>query len=138
MFILIYYTENNLYLERRSMRKQIIAFLAAVLITGMIALPMAVVGAAALTNRNSVPVSNSPSTSAAANAPVSTDAQAQIAQLQDQVAQYQAALQQADAQLNQAASQVQMIQQLLIYLENQGLIQIDSQGHILVTGSSGN
>ena len=120
------------------MRKQIIAFLAAALITGMIALPMAVVGAAALTNRNSVPVSNSRSTSAASDPSISADAQAQIAQLQDQVTQYQAALQQADQQLNQAASQAQTIQQLLLYLENQGLIKIDSQGRISVTGGSGN
>jgi peptidoglycan hydrolase CwlO-like protein len=119
------------------MRKQVVAFLAAVVITGMFALPMMVVGASALVNRYSVPVSNS-RVAAAADPAVPADAQAQIAQLQSQVAQYQAALQQANDQLNQAASEVQTIQQLLAYLQNQGLIQINNQGQILVVGRPGN
>jgi peptidoglycan hydrolase CwlO-like protein len=120
------------------MRKQIVAFLAAVVITGMLALPMLVIGANALTNRNSAPVSNSRSSAPIADPASSGDAQSQIAQLQSQITQYQTALQQANDQLNQDASEIQTVQQLLAYLQNQGLIQIDSQGRIFVIGGSGN
>ncbi len=127
------------------MRKQIGALLAAMLITGAIAMSMFVVGANAMTNQKGTVVSNSPaSAAAAASTTTSTTAssdQAQIAQLQAQVAQYQsreqqyqAALKSDNDQLTQAASEMQMIQQLLAYLQNHGLIQIDSQGQISVTG----
>ena len=69
------------------------------------------------------------------------DTRAQIAQLQSQIAQYQARDQQYQAalssdnqQLAQAPQEMQMIQQLLLYLQNHGLIQINSQGQITVIG----
>jgi septal ring factor EnvC (AmiA/AmiB activator) len=124
------------------MRKQVIAFLFAFIITAVVALSMLVVGVNAADNPNGVEVSNSP---AATNASVSTStssSQAQIAQLQAQVAQlkardqqYQAALSNDNQQLSQASQEIQMIQQLLAYLQNQGLIQINSQGQITVTGN---
>ncbi|HEX7540632.1 MAG TPA: hypothetical protein VF352_00760 [Anaerolineales bacterium] len=123
------------------MRKQIGALLAAILITGAIAMSMFVVGANAMTNQNGTAVSNSPASAAAAGSTSTSSAQAQIAQLQAQVAQYQAREQQYQAalksdndQLTQATSEMQMIQQLLAYLQNHGLIQIDNQGQITVTG----
>ena len=122
------------------MRKQIVAFLAAFLITGVVALAVFVVGASALVNPNGTAVSNSPTQAAATNSTSSASDQAQIAQLQSLVSQYQAreqqyqaALQNDNAQLNQAASELQMVQQLLAYLQNRGLIQIDHQGQITVT-----
>lgn len=124
------------------MRKQVIAFLFAFIITAVVALSMLVVGVNAADNPNGVEVSNSP---AATNASVSTStssSQAQIAQLQAQVAQlkardqqYQAALSNDNQQLSQASQEIQMIQQLLAYLQNQGLIQINSEGQITVTGN---
>ena len=48
------------------MRKQIAALLAAMLITGSIAMSMFVVGANAMTNQNGTVVSNSPAAAAAA------------------------------------------------------------------------
>jgi hypothetical protein len=127
------------------MSKQFGALLAAILITGAIVLSMFVVGANAMTNKNGTPVSNSPAAAAAAPsttaASSSTSDQALIAQLQAQVAQYQARDQQYQAALNtdnqqltQAASQQQMIQQLLTYLQQRGIISIDSQGNIYVNG----
>jgi ABC-type lipoprotein release transport system permease subunit len=113
------------------MRKKLIALLAAILITGTIAMAMLVVGVNAMTNQNGTPVSSSPALSD----------QAQIAQLQSLVAgyqareqQYQAALDDDNQQLAQAASTMQNIQQLLAYLQSQGLIQIDNQGQIYITG----
>jgi chromosome segregation ATPase len=122
------------------MRKQIVALLAAILITGAIAMSMLVIGANAMTNRNGTAVSNSPAAVAGSTATSPSD-QAQIAQLQAQIAQYQAreqqyqtALASDNQQLTQAASEMQTIQQLLAYLQQHGLIQIDSQGQIYVTG----
>jgi hypothetical protein len=123
------------------MRKQVIAFLSAFIITAVVALAMLVVGVNAASNPNGVAASNSP-TAAEASVSTGTDAsQAQIAQLQSQVAQYQAREQQYQAalasdnqQLSQASQEMQMIQRLLVYLQNRGLIQIDNQGQITVTG----
>ena len=127
------------------MRKQIGALLAAILITGAIVLSMFVVGASAMTNRNGVAVSNSPAVVAASASTTasssSTSNQALIVQLQAQVAQYQAREQQYQAalntdnqQLSQVATEQQTIQQLLTYLQQRGVISIDSQGNIYVNG----
>jgi len=131
------------------MRKQLIAFIAAVLITGTIALSMFVVGANALANQNGTVASNSPgsqSSVATTGSTITSSDQAQIAQLQSLVTQYQSREQQYQAALNtdntqlaQAASEMQTIQQLLAYLESRGIIQIDNQGQITVmTRGDGN
>ena len=123
------------------MRKQIGALLAAILITGSIAMSMLVVGVNAMTNMNGTAVSNTPAAVAAAGSTTTSSDQALIAQLQAQVAQYQtreqqyqAALSSDNAQLTQAASELQTIQQLLAFLQSHGLISIDSQGQITVAG----
>ena len=125
------------------MRKQIVALLAAMLITGAIAMSMLAIGVNAMTNQNGTVVSNSPvSASTVGSIPSASDQAQQIAQLQSEVAQYQAREQQYQAalssdnqQLAQTASEIQMIQQLLSYLQNRGLIAIDSQGKIYVNGN---
>ena len=126
------------------MRKQFIAFLAAFVITGVVALSMLVVGVNAAINPNGAPVSNSPAQTSANGSIASSTDQAQIAQLQNLITQYQTreqqyqtALQNDNAQLNQAAQEMQMVQQLLTYLQNRGVIQINDQGQITVTGRSG-
>jgi uncharacterized protein YlxW (UPF0749 family) len=123
-------------------RKQAIAFLSAFIITAIVALSMLVVGVNAASNPNGVPASNSPTAASANGSYNNTSTQAQIAQLQAQIAQYQARDQQYQAalssdnqQLSQAAQEMQMIQQLLVYLQNRGLIQINDQGQISVIGN---
>lgn len=124
------------------MRKQVVALLFAFTVTAIVALSMLVVGVTAATNPNGVAVSNSP-VSATANVATGTGSpQAQVAQLQSQIDQYQAREQQYQAalnsdnqQLSQAAQDMQMIRQLLAYLQNRGLIQIDNQGQITVPGN---
>ena len=128
------------------MRKQILAFLAAFLITGVIALSMFVVGANAALNPNGVAVSNSPAQAVAAIDPsTSSPDQTQIAQLQALVAQYQereqqyqAALQSDNEQLSQATAEMQAVQQLLFYLQSRGIIHVDNQGRITVTAGAEN
>ena len=121
------------------MRKHVLALLAAIVITAITAFGMLVVGVNALVNPNSTAVVNTPAQAVAGNTADAATYQAQIAQLQSQITQYQArerqyqaALQNDNAQLNQAAQELQMIQQLLAYLQNRGLIQIDNQGQITV------
>lgn len=123
------------------MRKQITALLAAFLITGILALCIFVVGANALVNPNGTTVSNSAATTSPMDPATSAADQAQIAQLQNLITQYQAreqqyqaALQNDNNQLSQAATEVQMIQQLLTELQNRGLIRIDNQGNITISG----
>jgi TolA-binding protein len=121
------------------MRKQWIAFIVAFVITGVIALSILIVGVSAAVNPNGVPVSNSPSQAALQGITSSSSTDQQIAQLQSQIAQYQTALQNDQVQLNQAAQEMQMVRQLLIYLQERGIIQIDNQGQITVLGGgSGN
>jgi hypothetical protein len=124
------------------MRKQLTAFLSALLITGAIAMSMVVVGVNAMSNKNGTAATNSSSQVAPANSSnTAKDPAQQVAQLQAEVAQYQAREQQYQSalasdnqQLTQAASEMQMIQQLLGYLQNHNLITINSQGQIFVTG----
>ena len=124
------------------MQKQVTAFLFAFIITAIVALSMLVVGVNAANNPNGVAVSNSPSSAAAnvtANA-ISSQSQidvlkAQLAQYQAREKQYQAALNSDNQQLSQSSQEMQMIQQLLGYLQNRGLIQISNQGQITVTGN---
>jgi hypothetical protein len=122
------------------MRKQLIAFIAATLITGTIALSMIVVGVSAMTNRNGVVPSNSTSSVATTASTTTSSDQAQIAQLQNLVDQYQAreqqyqsALNSDNTQLSQAAVEMQSVQQLLAFLESRGIIQINSAGQITVS-----
>jgi uncharacterized protein YpmS len=127
--------------RRNPMRKHILALLAAIVITGVTAFGMLVVGVNALVNPNTTSTANTPAQAASTSTTSSTATyQAEIAQLQSQIAQYQArdrqyqvALQNDNAQLNQAAQELQMVQQLLAYLQNRGLIQIDNSGQITVT-----
>jgi hypothetical protein len=124
------------------MRKQVVAFLFAFIITAIVALSMLVVGVNAAFNPNGVKSLNSPSSAVVSNSTDTISSQEQIVKLQNLVAQYQAREQQYQAALNsdnqqlgQASQEIQMIQQILTYLQNRGLIQIDNQGQISVTGN---
>ncbi len=122
--------------------KKISAIIAATIITAIVGFGMLIVGANAIFNPNSVPVSNTPANSQAdppatvGSAP-SGDAQAQIAQLQNLVQQYQgrekqyqSQIAQYQSQVNQLNSQVQQMQGILVQLQRRGIISIQSDGTI--------
>ncbi len=126
------------------MKKHVIPFIAASLISFIVGFGMFVIGGNAALNKNTAPVLNSP---ASANAPDATaGSQAQIVQLQSLVAQYQQREQQyqqreqqyqnqlsaLQQKLNMATSTIQEYQQVLIYLQRLGLIQVDQSGRILL------
>jgi peptidoglycan hydrolase CwlO-like protein len=120
------------------MRKKIVAFVVAFVLTGIIAAAMLVVGVSAAFNKNGVAVSNSPAQAALQSSTNLTgDPAQQIAQLQNMVSQYQAQLQSAQTQLNQANQQMQTVNQLIAFLEQRGIISIDNQGNIIVNVRGG-
>jgi peptidoglycan hydrolase CwlO-like protein len=123
------------------MRKQFIAFLAAFIITAIVALSMLAVGVSAAVNPNGVTASNSLTAQSVSS---TTNDQSQVAELQNRIAQYQAREQQYQAtidsynqQLSQASQEVQMAEQVLVALQNRGLIRIDNQGQITITQNHG-
>jgi TolA-binding protein len=115
------------------------AITTALIITAIIGLGIMVIGVSAFTNKNTVPLQNSPNASLAgpsansstnsASPAVSTSAQVQ--QLQQQVTDLQ-------NQLDQASQLVGQYQNLLVVLQQRGVITIDSNGNIyLPQGTSG-
>jgi len=133
------------------MSKHGTALLVAFGISLIVGLAMFVIGGNAALNPNGVPVSNSPASGGALAAGSTNQGQAslaQIDQLQSLVAQYQQREQQyqqreqqyqsqvssVQKQLDQANATAQQYQQVLVYLQQMGIIQIDRSGRILVPG----
>lgn len=116
--------------------KRLEAIIAAAIITGLVALSMLLIGINALINPNSVAVSDSPA-STALNATNTNVDQAQVTQWQNLIAQYQGREKQYQAQLAQANTQLRQYQQLLGELQRAGVIQITSDGRILLNRGSG-
>lgn len=115
------------------------AIIAAFFITGAIGFTMFTIGANALTNKNTLPVSNSPASTGLSTSSTQGDAQTQLQQMQNVVNQYQARDQQYQQQLNQLVqqvnqdnAQVQAYQQLLLELQQRGVIIIQRDGTILI------
>ena len=110
--------------------KKLEAFVAAVIVTGLVGLGMLTIGVNALLNPNAVAAANAPSdpTLGANTAP--PDTQGQIKQLQDLVAQYQNREKQYQEQLSQANTQLEQYQQLLVEMQRRGLIRINGDGSI--------
>jgi hypothetical protein len=116
--------------------KHLSALLTALLITVVTGLGIFVIGVNALTNKNTVPLQNSPNTSAVVTSANSTSsdpsaASSSLQQLQQEVTSLQ-------SQLSQESQVVQQYQSLLQILQQRGLIVIDQNGNIyLPRGGSG-
>jgi signal transduction histidine kinase len=119
------------------------AITTALIITAIIGLGIMVISVSAFTNKNTVPLQNSPNastanstTSPSANtntnsAPLSGSTASQIQQLQQQVNDLQ-------SQLSQASQAISQYQNLLLVLQQRGVISIDSNGNIYIPqGASG-
>lgn len=120
--------------------KKLSALIAAFIMTGVIGFAMFSIGANALANKNTLPITNTPtSASTAGSGSTQAATQAQIQQMQQVINQYQARDQQYQQQLselmqqvNQDNAQVQAYQQLLIELQRRGVIIIRSDGTIVI------
>jgi peptidoglycan hydrolase CwlO-like protein len=134
--------------------KQASALIGAFIISGILGAAMVLVGVNVLFNKNTVPVSNSPSSAAASvittsvgttqDPPTVQQLQSLIAQYQSREQQYQAQLnqaqqeiQQANCQLQQQSSQLQEYQQLMQALQQRGIITIGSDGTIYLRRGNG-
>ena len=134
--------------------KQASALIGALIITGIVGAAMVLVGVNVFFNKNSVPVSNSPS-SAAATVVTTTAGSTQdppsVQQLQDLIAQYQSReqqyqaqltqaqqeIQQASSQIQQANGQIQQYQSLIQALQQRGVITIGQDGTIYIRRGDG-
>ena len=115
------------------MKKQLPALIAALAITGFIALAMGVTSVNALMNKNGTAASNDP----AAVTSSTTASQAQIDQLQARINEYQQRETQYQQILQQDQEQIQQFRQFLFAMQQAGLIQIRSDGTIVITGRGG-
>jgi peptidoglycan hydrolase CwlO-like protein len=118
--------------------KKLSALIAAFIMTGVIGFAMFSIGANALANKNTLPITNTP-TSASAAGSTQAATQPQIQQMQQVINQYQSRDQQYQQQVNQLIqqvnqdnAQVQAYQQLLMELQQRGVIIIRSDGTILI------
>jgi uncharacterized protein HemX len=112
--------------------KRLTALIAAFGMTAVVGLAMLGIGFNAMTNQNVVQTQNSP-------AQISDASSAQLQQMQNLIQQYQIRDQQYQSQLNtvvqqlnQRNTQVQEFTQLLMELQNRGLIFIQPDGTILI------
>lgn len=126
-----------------SFKKQIPVILAALTITFILAFGMFGIGSSAVTNKNGVAVSNSPTTASSNPAQAS---QSQVDQLQSLVTQYQQRDQQYQQrekqlqselsdlqnQLDQANSLNAQYQRLVQALIDRGVIRVDQSGRIFL------
>jgi hypothetical protein len=129
--------------------KRLQGLMAAMLITFLAAFGMVAIGLNATANADSVPVSDSPAQAAAAQVVNVSNAgadQAQNQQLQDTLKQYQAREKQYQArekqyqtelakvsqQLNDATAQADQLKQILMALQQRGVINISEDGRISI------
>jgi peptidoglycan hydrolase CwlO-like protein len=130
------------------MTKHRTALTAAFLITLVLSLGMFVIGASAALNKNSVPLKDSPGSTSVTEGSGATSAPTKVDQMQNLISQYQQREQQyqqreqqyqdqvnsTQQQVTQLDAQLQQYQQLLQYLVNRGIIQVDQQGRIFLPG----
>ena len=125
--------------------KRLQGLIAATLITGIVAVGMVGIGVNAVSNPNSVAVSDSPAQAApmaqaVANA-TSNQSAAQIEQLQNLIKQhqnreqqYQTEIKSLSQQLSDASATADQAQQVLQALQERGIIQITRDGRIFLRG----
>ena len=120
--------------------KRIQALIAATITTALIIFGVLVIGVNAASNPDSVPVSDSPTASASTlAAPAQSQTQIDqlqslISQYQDREKQYQTEIGNLSQQLSDATQQAQQLQQILVALQQRGVIQISRDGRIFIPG----
>jgi len=111
------------------MKKHLSAILAALVITSVIGFGIFTIGVSALTNKNTVPIQNTPASATSAmgsNTPADPPGTStNVQQLQQEVSTLQ-------SQLNQDNTVIQQYQSLIQVLQQQGLIVVDQNGNIYI------
>ncbi len=122
--------------------KRFQGFIAATFITALVGLGIVGIGVNAVSNPNSVPVSDSPSQTVQVSTNTAADqTSAQINQLQNLIKQYQSREQQYQTEikslsqkLSDATATADQAQQVLQALQDRGIIQITRDGRIFLRG----
>jgi hypothetical protein len=114
------------------------ALIAAFLITAMVSGVLLLVGANALLNANTVPVSDSKQASNSSTGIIQMD-QHQVQQLESRIQQYQQREKQyqtdlniAAQRINQSNQQIRSYQQLIVALQQAGVIQVSPDGQVMI------
>ncbi|NJD60494.1 MAG: hypothetical protein C3F13_03365 [Anaerolineales bacterium] len=118
--------------------KHFSAITTALIITAVLGLGIVVIGVSAFTNTNTVPLQNTPNTGLTSNRlSNNTSASQNLAANPAQVQQLQQEVNALQSQLQQASQAIQQYQNLLLVLQQRGVISIDENGNIfLPQGSS--
>jgi predicted PurR-regulated permease PerM len=130
-----YVHNQTLHIQKEvNLKKSISAFIAAVLVTGLLAGVMVLVG------QDALGTSTAKAVAAAADTAVPADAVAQyeqiVAQYQSREARYQAQIDQASQQIDTADQRIQQYQSLLEQLQSSGLITIAVDGSVTINQQS--
>lgn len=111
--------------------KQVQALFAALVVTAIVAAGMLLIGVNAVLNPNTVPIQDAPAsigTNLSAAPALAPDAN------QSQVNRLQAQLNNATQQLNQTQAQLQQDEMILNELQRRGIIRIQSDGTVQISG----
>jgi uncharacterized protein YpmS len=119
------------------MKKHIPAILATLMIIGFLVLAMGVTGISALTNRVGTPNANLLTSASGGSDQSQLDLlQSRINEYQQREQQYQQLLDDDQVKIQQETSQIQQFKQLLVAMQQHGLIQIRDDGTIMLARQS--
>ncbi len=117
--------------------KHVSAITTALIITAVIGLGIAVIGVSAFTNKNTVPLQNTPSSSVTGNTTANSSANSSSSSSSATPQQLQQEVTQLQSQLNQDNQVISQYQSLLSALQQRGVISIDQNGNIYINRSGG-
>lgn len=117
------------------MKKSTSAFIAAVLVTGLLASVMFLIGQDAF-GTSTAKAAEAGATSTTVSADTVAQYEQIVKQYETREAQYQAQITQATEQINTANQQIQQYQSLLEQLQSMGLVTIGNDGTVTVNQSS--
>jgi chromosome segregation ATPase len=117
-------------------KKTIPAVIATIIMSVFIGMTILALGLNALLSKNVTVVKAAPAAGSQVDASQATiqDLQATITQYQQREVQYQSELKKAADEINQANQQNQQFRQLILALQNAGVIQITQDGRVRITG----
>jgi predicted PurR-regulated permease PerM len=118
-------------LQRKTSMKQLSALFSALIITAMIGLGVLIIGLSAFTNQNTVAVQNS-----ATDRTANTNVVASSASTSSETEQLRLQVSDLQTQLDQATQTVQQYQNLILALQQRGVISITQDGRVFIPQSS--
>jgi predicted Rossmann fold nucleotide-binding protein DprA/Smf involved in DNA uptake len=116
--------------------KHVSAITTALIISVVVGLGIVVIGVSAFTNHNTVPLQNSPSSGLISNNNSNSNSTQNTAVDPSQAQQLQQEVTALQSQLQQASQTIQQYQNLLLVLQQRGVIRIGDDGNIYIPQGS--